>query len=121
MVEAERVLRDDVVYLRKTCPEHGTFETVVWRGAASYAGWVRPKIPAYPERPGTTVTHGCPYDCGLCSDHRQQTCTALLETTQRCNLRCPVCFADAAHQPPSDPGMATIEGWYRMLLASSSY
>ncbi len=118
-LDAERVLRDDVVYLRKVCPEHGTFETVVWRGAASYAGWVRPKTPAYPERPGTAVTHGCPYDCGICPDHRQQTCTALLEITQRCNLRCPVCFADAAHQPPPDPDMATIESWYRMLLASS--
>lgn len=119
MVAAERVRRGDGVYLRKTCPAHGTFETVVWRGAESYAGWVKPKIPAYPERPATAVTHGCPYDCGLCPDHRQQTCTALLEITQRCNLRCPVCFADAAHQPPPDPDLATIESWYRMLLASN--
>jgi len=119
VLPAERVRRGDVVYLRKTCPEHGLFETAVWRGAESYAGWARPKIPAYPERPGTAVTHGCPYDCGLCPDHRQQTCTALLEITQRCNLRCPVCFADAAHQPPPDPDLATIEGWYRMLLASN--
>jgi len=119
VLPAERVRRGDVVYLRKTCPEHGLFETAVWRGAESYAGWARPKIPAYPERPETAVTHGCPYDCGLCPDHRQQTCTALLEITQRCNLRCPVCFADAAHQPPPDPDLATIEGWYRMLLASN--
>jgi uncharacterized radical SAM superfamily Fe-S cluster-containing enzyme len=119
LVEAERVLRGDVVYLRKTCPEHGVFETAVWHGAASYAGWMRPKIPAYPEKAGTAVTHGCPFDCGLCPDHRQQTCTALLEITQRCNLRCPVCFADAAYQPPPDPDLATIEGWYRMLLASN--
>ncbi len=119
MVVAERVRRGDGVYLRKTCPAHGTFETVVWRGAESYAGWVKPKIPAYPERPATAVTYGCPYDCGLCPDHRQQTCTALLEITQRCNLRCPVCFADAAHQPSPDPDLATIESWYRMLLASN--
>jgi uncharacterized radical SAM superfamily Fe-S cluster-containing enzyme len=119
VLPAERVRRDDAIYLRKTCPEHGTFETVVWRGADSYAGWARPKIPAYPERPGTAVTHGCPYDCGLCADHRQQTCTALLEITQRCNLHCPVCFADAAHQPPTDPDLATVESWYRMLLVSN--
>lgn len=118
-VEATRVLRGDVVYLCKTCPAHGDFETVVWRGAVSYLGWARPKIPAYPERPATAVAHGCPFDCGLCPDHRQQTCTALLEITQRCNLRCPVCFASAAHQPPPDPDLATIEGWYRMLLARS--
>ncbi|MCA9961284.1 MAG: hypothetical protein KC443_19725, partial [Anaerolineales bacterium] len=70
-VVAERVLRDDTVYLRKTCAEHGTFETAVWRGANSYAGWVKPKIPAYPARPETAVVAGCPYDCGLCPDHRQ--------------------------------------------------
>ena len=119
VLPAERVLRGDTVYLRKTCPEHGTFETVVWPGADLYAVWTRPKIPATPERPGTAVTRGCPYDCGLCPDHRQQTCTALLEITQRCNLRCPVCFADAAHQPPPDPDLATIKSWYRMLLASN--
>lgn len=119
LLPAARVLRDDAIYLRKICPEHGTFETVVWRGADLYAGWARPKIPAYPERPGMAVTHGCPYDCGLCADHHQQTCTALLEITQRCNLHCPVCFADAAHQPPPDPDLATIESWYRMLLASN--
>ena len=27
--------------------------------------------------------------------HRQQICCALIEVTQRCNLRCPVCFAEA--------------------------
>lgn len=117
---AERVLRDGAVYLRKTCPAHGTFETVVWRGArdVDYAGWARPKIPAYPEKPATAVVRGCPFDCGLCPDHRQQTCTALLEVTQRCNLRCPVCFADAAHRPPPDPSLETLAGWYRMLLAA---
>jgi uncharacterized radical SAM superfamily Fe-S cluster-containing enzyme len=115
-LEAQRVQRGDDIYLRKCCPEHGLFETVVWRSATEYRGWVRPKTPAYPEKPATSVSAGCPYDCGLCPEHRQHTCTALLEITQRCNLRCPVCFADAAHQPPPDPDLATIEGWYRMLL-----
>jgi uncharacterized radical SAM superfamily Fe-S cluster-containing enzyme len=122
-LEAVRVQRDDGIYLRKACPEHGPYEAIVWRGAAEYGGWVRPKSPAYPASPSTAVARGCPFDCGLCPDHRQHTCTALLEITQRCNLRCPVCFADAgrsspaaAHRLPPDPDLATIEGWYRMLL-----
>lgn len=117
-VPAERVQRGDAVYLRKRCPQHGLFETVIWRGAPDFAGWARPKIPSYPEHPATDVMQGCPFDCGLCPDHRQQTCTALLEITQRCNLRCPVCFAGAGESTPPDPSLATIEGWYRMLLES---
>lgn len=118
-IRAWRVRRGDTVILRKTCPDHGLFETVVWRGAPAYETWLRPKIPAFPEHPGTEIKDGCPYDCGLCPEHRQQTCTALLEITQRCNLSCPVCFADAAHSPPPDPDLATIERWYRLLLAQS--
>lgn len=115
-VEAARVRRDGAVYLEKSCPEHGDFRTVVWRGGPDYEQWARPKIPAYPQQPATPIAQGCPFDCGLCPDHRQQTCTALLEITHRCNLHCPVCFADAAHHPPPDPSLETIAGWYRMLL-----
>ncbi|MGL1761027.1 radical SAM (seleno)protein TrsS, partial [Vibrio parahaemolyticus] len=29
---------------------------------------------------------GCPYDCGLCPDHEQHSCLALIEITEHCNL-----------------------------------
>jgi len=114
-IPAERVIRGGDVYLRKHCPQHGQFETIVWRGDPAYTTWIHPKIPAYPQAPFTSVDRGCPYDCGLCPDHRQQTCTALLEVTQRCNLRCPVCFADAGTSIP-DPSLDTISMWYQRLL-----
>lgn len=115
-IPAERVQRGEDVVLRKTCPRHGTFETIIWRGSPAFTGWVRPKTPAYPQNPFTAVEAGCPYDCGLCPDHRQQTCTALLEVTQRCNLGCPVCFASSGSDAPPDPGHDVIKGWYRRLL-----
>ena len=96
-IPAWRVARDDRVYLRKTCPKHGRLESVVWRGHPACSSWVKPKIPSYPEAPSTPVKKGCPLDCGLCAEHRQHTCTALIEVTQRCNLRCSVCFADAGN------------------------
>ncbi|HML24681.1 MAG TPA: radical SAM protein, partial [Aggregatilinea sp.] len=117
-IPAERVQRGDDVLLRKSCPQHGAFETIVWRGDPAYTAWARPKIPAYPRAPLTAVEQGCPFDCGLCPDHRQQTCTALLEVTQRCNLKCPVCFADAGGPAPADPDLDTIAGWFRRLLDS---
>ena len=77
-----------------------------------------------PQSPGGAVyrlDRGCPYDCGLCPDHRQQSCCILLEVTPRCDLGCPVCFADAgsratAGRAAPDPDLAIIEGWYRRLL-----
>jgi uncharacterized radical SAM superfamily Fe-S cluster-containing enzyme len=115
-IPATRVARGDDVYLKKACPAHGDFSTVIWRGLPAYATWVRPKIPSYPDNPFTTVDRGCPFDCGLCPDHRQQSCCVLFEVTQRCDLHCPVCFADAGNQPASDPGLHEIKVWYRRLL-----
>ena len=50
-IPARRVARGDRVYLRKTCPEHGSFEAVIWRGLPACSSWVRPKTPSYPENP----------------------------------------------------------------------
>lgn len=113
---AERVLIGDDVYLRKTCPTHGTFQIIIWRGQPSYADWVKPKIPAHPINPFTPIDRGCPYDCGLCADHLQTTCCVLLEVTQRCDLRCDFCFAAAGDRRVTDPDLAAIEQWYRRLL-----
>jgi uncharacterized radical SAM superfamily Fe-S cluster-containing enzyme len=116
-IPAFRVRRGPDVYLTKVCETHGVFETILWRGEPAYETWVRPKIPTTPETPFTQVERGCPFDCGLCPDHRQQTCTALLEVTQHCNLGCAFCFASAG-EGDADPDLATIEGWYRSLLRS---
>lgn len=124
-IPARRVQRGDDVYLVKRCETHGTFEVIVWRGEPAHSAWVRPKTPTAPEHPLTPVEQGCPFDCGLCPEHRQQTCTALLEVTQRCNLHCAFCFAaqfDGAAetgQVSPDPDLATLEGWYRGLLRAS--
>jgi uncharacterized radical SAM superfamily Fe-S cluster-containing enzyme len=115
-IPAARVLDGEDVYLEKTCPEHGSFRTIIWRGEPSFTSWVRYKIPSYPRNPFTEVRKGCPYDCGLCLDHRQQSCCVLLEVTLRCDLKCPVCFADAAHDPPPDMTLGEIENWFHRLM-----
>ena len=90
------------VELRKTCPDHGTFAVPVWREAAPgdpptppFSAWSRPKSPSYPANPRTPIAAGCPFDCGLCPAHAQHTCTGLFEVTMRCDMACPVCYADA--------------------------
>lgn len=118
-IPARRVERGGDVYLEKACPQHGPFRVVLWRGQPEYSSWLRPKTPAYPEAPFTGVERGCPFDCGLCPEHRQQTCTALLEVTGRCDLGCRFCFADAGGQD-ADPDLGVIEGWYRKLLEAGT-
>ncbi|MFH0957694.1 MAG: radical SAM protein [Pseudomonadota bacterium] len=118
-IPAIRIERGNDLFMKKTCPDHGEFEVLLWRGHPSYRDWVSPKIPSYPDRPGSEVVGGCPFDCGLCPEHRQQTCTALMEVTQRCNLRCAFCFADANKPSSMDPDMATIREWYEALLINA--
>ena len=105
------------IYLEKTCPVHGTFSTVVWRGMPDFTQWRRPKTPSFPETPITQIEKGCPYDCGLCPEHRQHTCSVLLEITQRCDLHCPVCFADSENGQNTDWSPEEVHTWLERLIA----
>lgn len=110
-IPALRVERGGDIYLEKNCPEHGPFSTLIWEGTPDYWDWAAEE--RVPTRPLSEdgVRQGCPFDCGLCGQHRQRTCCVLLEVTGRCNLRCPVCFADAG-SAQSDPDLDVISGWY---------
>jgi 7,8-dihydro-6-hydroxymethylpterin dimethyltransferase len=84
------------VVMRKICPEHGAFESLIATDIASYERMRRsPRSVKLPERVSMTEAKGCPDDCGLCPAHEQHTCLAIVEITTRCNLPCPVCLADA--------------------------
>ena len=38
-ITAQRIKKGDEVYLRKECPEHGTFKVLVWKGNPKYEDW----------------------------------------------------------------------------------
>lgn len=106
-IKATRITQGEDVLMVKECKDHGFFSTVIWRGKPFMAEWQRTKNPVHPQLCYGTVDKGCPFDCGLCEDHRQLPCSVLLEVTDRCNLRCPVCFADSGRAEEDDP---TVEG-----------
>ncbi|MTI57775.1 radical SAM (seleno)protein TrsS [Geosporobacter ferrireducens] len=106
-------------YMVKSCSEHGVFKTVVWKGSIPMEEWVRKKERAYIKNPITATEKGCPFDCGLCSGHRQHTCTALIEVTQNCNLHCSFCFADSNGCREKDPDLEQIELQYKSVLKAS--
>lgn len=121
-IPASRVPVGTDVYLVKTCPQHGTFRSIIWRGKSrhtpEYASWYRAKLPNKPTAPQTARERGCPLDCGLCPEHQQQTCCVLLEVTSRCNLNCPICFASSGGSSTPDPSLDMIRHWYRLLKDS---
>ncbi|MCE5235621.1 MAG: radical SAM (seleno)protein TrsS [Clostridiaceae bacterium] len=92
---AKRAEESGNIYLIKECPEHGEFRTILWRGSPSMDAWMRPEENTPPKAPEAEPRLGCPYDCGLCTDHLQAACCVLIEVTGRCSLGCPLCFADA--------------------------
>nr|CBX30792.1 hypothetical protein N47_E43040 [uncultured Desulfobacterium sp.] len=115
IIPAFRVTDGCDVYLEKHCEFHGRFSTVIWRKNPSFETWARPKIPVQPPVCYTEIDKGCPFDCGLCALHRQITCTALLEITQRCNLSCKYCFASSKKSAVPDPDIQTIEFWFKRV------
>ena len=100
LLEAELSERDGRVVLSRTCPEHGSFEAVVYGDAARYHEIQRFNKPGTPplERQ-TAVVDGCPHDCGICPEHIQHTCLGIIEVNTACNLDCPICFADSGTGP----------------------
>ncbi len=96
IVDAQVLIRNGAVYLRKYCLEHGWHEALISSDADWHVRSVAYNKPgALPLTTATPVKQGCPDDCGLCPEHQQHTCLGLIEITTRCNLTCPTCFADS--------------------------
>jgi len=118
-VPAKVIIEDDCVFYLKRCREHGVQKTLIsddldyWR---SQKLWLKPG-----DRPLHTHTRteaGCPFDCGLCPDHEQHSCLAIVEINSACNLACPVCFADAEDVHGAHLPVATVERMLDALVLS---
>lgn len=88
--------RQGVVYMEKTCPEHGSFAVPVWRDKLDMEQWRGP-LPQL----AAGENERCPQDCGICPQHQQGSCCVLLEVTRRCDLNCRFCFAQGDLPEPS--------------------
>lgn len=93
VVPAKIVSRDGRVSFRKTCSVHGLREDFVCSDASWFDRTDYSLPGKMPLSYGAEPDRGCPYDCGLCTEHEQHTCIGLLEITSGCNLECPMCFA----------------------------
>jgi len=117
VIDAKVLIRDGAVYLRKHCLEHGWHEALISSDATWHLNSLKYNKPgAIPYEFATSVEQGCPLDCGLCPEHQQHTCVGIIEVTTRCNLACPVCFADAGGG--YDLSVAQVEAILDRLVAT---
>ncbi len=117
-VNAEYVIQNDDIVLRKHCDEHGDFVTLVSEYKGDFLKWMEfSSVNVPPKMPITKGKKGeCPLHCGTCEEHLMTACCVLLDVTERCNQRCPYCFASANEDPSKDPSLGKIESQYDRLL-----
>jgi uncharacterized radical SAM superfamily Fe-S cluster-containing enzyme len=115
-VDGKIVFEGGGVWMLKHCLLHGRERVLVSDDVAYYRQcretYIKP--PEMPLRRNTAIEAGCPYDCGLCPDHEQHSCLSLVEITDACNLRCPVCYAGSGPERQSHRSLEVVE---RMLDA----
>ncbi|HUK51397.1 MAG TPA: radical SAM protein [Terriglobales bacterium] len=96
VIPAKLVEKNGQVMMMKSCREHGAYEDIYWSDAEAWK-----QVRSYSvigdglENPRTETSRGCPYDCGICPNHKSQTILSIIDVTNNCNLKCPICFANA--------------------------
>jgi uncharacterized radical SAM superfamily Fe-S cluster-containing enzyme len=102
--------------MQKSCKEHGDFKDILYSDVKLYLkleeydfgdnrGLMNPKVIDAKE---------CPTDCGMCNIHTSHTGLANVDLTNRCNLTCPICFANAnaagyLYEPTFEQLLATMQ------------
>ena len=115
VIDAQIIIRQNKVYMRKRCQEHGWFEALISSDAEMYVDSIKFNKPGtIPLEFSTEVKEGCPLDCGLCPEHKQHICLAIIEVNTGCNLNCPICFANAG--PGYSLTMEQVEGMLDRLM-----
>jgi uncharacterized radical SAM superfamily Fe-S cluster-containing enzyme len=111
VIPAELVRSDEgQIFMRKSCARHGSFTDLVSSDADFYQRLERlagdGSLPAESRLQRcaelgipSSAPGACPTACGLCSEHLSGTVILNIDLTNRCNLRCPICFADAQARP----------------------
>jgi uncharacterized radical SAM superfamily Fe-S cluster-containing enzyme len=109
-VKAQVAEKDGKVLILKECSEHGSFNDIYWTRADIYHNAEKLKKPS-----SKPFEDNCPYGCGVndCANHLSTTVMAVIDVTNQCDLRCPICFANAAQ--PSDLYRPTLENIHNML------
>lgn len=81
------------LYIKRTCPEHGDIVELYWGDVNLYNKFMKYRVPPRKiTNPNTEYENPCPFSCGLCPFHQNQTALANIVLTNRCDLQCWYCF-----------------------------
>ncbi|UCH89726.1 MAG: radical SAM protein [Thermoplasmata archaeon] len=97
IIDADIIEKNGKAVMKKECDKHGKFEDVIMSDVKTYI-WMESMAQdgVGLEKPFYTKKDAvCPDDCGMCVLHKSHTSLAILDLTNRCNLKCPICFANA--------------------------
>jgi uncharacterized radical SAM superfamily Fe-S cluster-containing enzyme len=116
------------VYMEKTCPDHGYWKDRVMTNTKLYLKMQKWSFRegAGLENPHILDAEHCPSQCGICNIHQSHTLLGQIDLTNRCNLSCPICFANAnvtgmVYEPEYDEIVRLMENLrnYRPTPAST--
>ncbi len=118
-IDAKIVFEEGKVYMLKTCPDHGFHKVIIATDIEYYKNIRNYNKPSEtPLKFNTKIHYGCPYDCGLCTDHEQHSCLTLIEVTDRCNLSCPTCYAMSSPHYGRHRTLEEIEQMLDIIVAN---
>ncbi len=95
VINAHIFQEGDAVMIEKRCEEHGYFKDIYWSNVSLYRRFIGYCTDGFGIGGSSQTRQGCPFDCGICENHRTGTLLANIDVTDRCNLSCPTCFANA--------------------------
>lgn len=95
-IDAEIIEKNGKVFMNKECDEHGKFSDILSINPDHFRWSQNFKIDGQKvDKPCVATKKGCPNDCGNCPEHKSSPAIAIVDVTYRCNLKCPICFANA--------------------------
>ncbi len=96
VIDANIIEENGKVLMNKKCSEHGDFSDILSINPTHFRWSQNFMIDGQkPKDPCVSTKKGCPYDCGSCPEHKSSPAIAICDITYRCNLKCPICFANA--------------------------
>ena len=119
LVPAKIIQEGEAVFYLKRCDAHGVQKTLIstearyWKRCRDFL-----KPGDVPLKFHTRIDKGCPYDCGLCPDHEQHSCLAIIEVNEHCNLTCPTCFASSSPALAGTRSLVEVERMLDLLVES---
>jgi uncharacterized radical SAM superfamily Fe-S cluster-containing enzyme len=105
-IAAKIVVDGNLVKMKKECDKHGPFEDKLSDDVEFYK-WSNKYVYQFDSRIDNTaptniekqkISHACPFDCGMCENHKSAPNFVIMDITNRCNLNCPICFANSNKQ-----------------------